>query len=78
VYSSQLELLVIAAWCENLSSKSSKEFKFIASDTSLLKFLQFMPQELSILKRSMVPSGNFGPGMGDVQVGHGLGHQLLI
>ena len=70
--------MVIAAWWENLSSKSSKEFKFIASATSLLKFLKLRSNEVQHYHNGKVPSGNFRPWMGDVQVGHGLGNQLFI
>ena len=63
-------------------SRSSRDDKFIASATSAPKFLKICILKITIKlwveAESCIPPGHLGPWVGDVELGHGLGHQLLI
>ena len=64
-------------WLENLASRSSSDEKFMASFTSLFRFLKTVPLDSSLNTLSFWPSGNLGPRVGNVELRHGLCHQLI-
>ena len=64
-------------WLENLVSRSSSDDKFMASFTSLFRFLKTFPLESSLNILLVWPSGNLGSRVGNVELWHGLCHQLI-